>query len=107
MKTLVIIVSYNFERWIERCLGSLRESQHPIDTVVIDNCSHDSTVERIKREYPEVRLIANSENRGFGKANNQGLEIALAEGYDADIVIFDKDVSILSAIVGGEVKFTK
>lgn len=93
MKTLVIIVSYNFERWIERCLGSLRESQHPIDTVVIDNCSHDSTVERIKREYPEVRLIANSENRGFGKANNQGFEIALAESYDA-VFLMNQDAWI-------------
>ena len=41
MKVLVIIVSYNFERWIDRCLGSLRSSEHPVDTVVIDNASQD------------------------------------------------------------------
>ena len=41
MKILTIIVSYNFEKWIERCLGSLKASSHPTDIIVIDNCSND------------------------------------------------------------------
>ena len=66
MKVLVIIVSYNFERWIDRCLGSLRSSEHPVDTVVIDNASQDQTLRRIKKDYPEVRLIESKTNLGFG-----------------------------------------
>ena len=79
MRILVIIVSYNFERWIDRCLGSLRESVHPVDTVVIDNCSSDSTIQLIEQRYPEVRLIKNKENLGFGRANNIGMEIAITQ----------------------------
>lgn len=81
MKILVIIVSYNFERWIDRCLGSLRKSTQPIDVVVIDNASTDSTIQRITQDYPEVRLIQSKSNLGFGRANNIGMQIALSENY--------------------------
>ena len=77
MKVLVIIVSYNFERWIERCLGSLRLSQYPIDTVVIDNGSKDQTIQRIRKDYPEIRLLPQKENLGFGRANNIGMKSPL------------------------------
>ena len=93
MRILVIIVSYNFERWIDRCLGSLRESVHPVDTVVIDNCSSDSTTQLIEQRYPEVRLIKNKENLGFGRANNIGMEIAISEGYDA-VFLLNQDAWI-------------
>lgn len=82
MKVLVIIISYNFEQWIEHCLGSLRQSGHPCDVLVIDNGSQDQTVERVQKEYPEVRLIDNQRNLGFGRANNIGMQIALNEGYE-------------------------
>ena len=93
MKILTIIVSYNFERWIDRCLGSLRASLHPTDVLVIDNCSKDQTVERIRRDWPKVRLIANDANLGFGKANNLGMTIALEEGYDA-VFLLNQDAWI-------------
>ena len=82
MKVLVIIVSYNFEQWMERCLGSLRLSELPVDVLVIDNDSKDRTTELIRAQYPEVRLIENKKNLGFGRANNLGMQIALEEGYD-------------------------
>lgn len=82
MKVLVIIVSYNFERWISRCLGSLRKSSHPIDVMVIDNGSKDRSADIIKKDFPEVRLIETGKNLGFGRANNIGLKFALDEGYD-------------------------
>lgn len=82
MKILVIIVSYNFERWMDRCLGSLRQSEQPADIVVIDNASQDNSVRSIQENYPEVRLIRSKTNLGFGRANNIGMKIALTEGYD-------------------------
>lgn len=82
MKILVIIVSYNFERWMDRCLGSLHLSEQPADVMVIDNASQDHTVQLIREHYPEVRLIQSPENLGFGRANNLGMKVALAEGYD-------------------------
>lgn len=93
MKVLVIIVSYNFERWIDRCLGSLRLSELPADVLVIDNASQDQTVRLIKKHYPEVRLIESKENLGFGRANNIGMKIAIEEGYEA-VFLLNQDAWI-------------
>lgn len=86
-RVLAIIVSYNFVGWMKRCLGSLRCSELPVDVVVIDNFSTDDTVQMIKKNYPEVRLICSNENLGFGRANNIGLRIALEENYDAAFLL--------------------
>lgn len=99
MKTLVIIVSYNFECWIERCLGSLRLSEQQADVVVVDNASQDRTVRLIKKQYPEVRLIETGENLGFGRANNLGMTIALNEGYDA-VFLLNQDAWIAPNTLG-------
>lgn len=84
---LVIIVSYNFERWMDKCLGSLQASSMPVDVVVIDNASKDNTIMRIHNDYPWVHLIANDYNLGFGKANNIGLSIALSNSYKAAFLL--------------------
>ena len=99
MKVLVIIVSYHFEPWIDRCLGSLRLSQYPIDTVVIDNGSTDRTIQRIQNDYPEVRLLPQAKNLGFGQANNIGMQIALTEGYDF-VFLLNQDAWIDSNTIG-------
>ena len=82
MKLLTIIVTYNGKKWMDRCLGSLRESSVQSDVIVIDNGSTDGTQEYIASEFPEVQLVATGENLGFGRANNIGLQKAVAEGYD-------------------------
>ena len=99
MKVLVIIVSYNFGRWIDRCLGSLQQSEHPVDIVIIDNASQDHTVQRIKEDYPFIRLIESKSNLGFGKANNIGMQIALEEGYDA-VFLMNQDAWIAKDAIG-------
>lgn len=84
MKVFAIVVTYNGMRWYEQCLGSLRESRHPVETVVIDNASSDNTVEYIKEHFPDVFLIESKENLGFAKANNIGIRYAI--DHDADYV---------------------
>ena len=76
MKILTIIVSYNFEKWMKPCLESLMHSVYPTDVLVIDNGSADRTVTLLQTSYPWVRLIANGQNLGFGRANNIGLRLA-------------------------------
>lgn len=98
-KILVIIVSYNFERWMQRCLDSLRDSELPVDVVVVDNCSKDRTVQLVRANYPEVRLICSEENLGFGRANNVGLKIALEEGYEAAFLL-NQDAWIEKETIG-------
>ena len=82
MEVTVIIVSYNFEQWITRCLDSLRASTVPLSIVVVDNASGDRTVEIISQDYPEVHLIETGANLGFGKANNIGIEYAIKQGTE-------------------------
>ena len=81
-RVLTIIVTYNFERWMDRCMGSLRESEQKTDIVIIDNASQDHTTDLLHARYPEVRLVCNRENLGFGRANNIGMIMALERNYD-------------------------
>ena len=87
MKVLVIIVSYNFTPWIDRCLGSLRRQTLHSDVLVLDNASTDDTVARIRRDYSEVELVENGANLGFARGNNIGLQQALERGYDATLLL--------------------
>ena len=98
-KILTIIVSYNFMPWIDRCLGSLIHSQTPTDIMVIDNCSKDETVAEIERRYPQVMLVRNSENLGFGRANNIGMCYAIDHGYDA-VLLLNQDAWIDADALG-------
>lgn len=81
-KVCIMIVSYNFELWIDKCLPSVFASTLPVTVMVIDNNSSDNTVARIKQDYPQVMLIENNTNLGFGKANNVGLSYALKNNFD-------------------------
>lgn len=82
MRILVIVVTYNGEKWISRCLESVWGSSVQADAVVIDNASSDGTLQLVREHFPWVRLVAGKENLGFGAANNIGLRMALEEGYD-------------------------
>ncbi len=82
MKVLVVIVTYNGEKWIDKCFGSLLESSIAVDVISVDNCSTDNTVASIRRKYPDVDVREASHNLGFGKANNIGLKKALEDNYD-------------------------
>lgn len=106
MKLLIIIVSYNFERWMDRCLGSLCQSELPADVLVVDNASQDHTVQRIKKHYPQVQLIQSKENLGFGRANNIGMKIALEEGYEA-VFLLNQDAWIDKNTLGTLVQLSR
>jgi GT2 family glycosyltransferase len=85
----VIIVSWNVGGLLRRCLASLAGSDGfylaadradqadqqgwSAEIIVVDNASTDGTVAMLQAEHPEVRLIANPENVGFTRGNNQGL----------------------------------
>jgi len=78
MQVSLIIVNYNTKELIMDCLKSVYDKTHDIDfeVIVVDNASSDGSIELMKSEYPDVRLIENSDNLGFGKANNIGLKSA-------------------------------
>lgn len=72
---------------MDRCIQSLLCSYMPTDILVLDNLSADKTVERLRTQYPQVEVIENGANLGFGAANNIGMRIALNRGYDSVLLL--------------------
>jgi len=85
----VIIVSWNVRELLRRCLWAVRQqitddrqqTQSDVcdlssEVLVVDNASTDGTIEMLRAEFPDVRVIENKTNRGFTRANNQALAIA-------------------------------
>ncbi|WP_256009575.1 glycosyltransferase family 2 protein [Desertivirga xinjiangensis] len=77
-----VIVTYNGEHWIRKCLNSLIDSSQPVHIVVIDNGSSDKTIRIIQNEFKNVDLIISDQNLGFGQANNIGIKRAIKAGAD-------------------------
>lgn len=78
MDLSIIIVNYNVKEFLLNLLDSLHKavSKFENEIIVVDNASDDGSVELVKSRFPQVKLIANKTNVGFGAANNQALEIA-------------------------------
>jgi len=81
MKLSIIIVSWKVKELLRECLISVYKETQGIESelFVVDNDSQDGTVEMINSEFPQVNLIANNQNSGFAKANNQAIKLATGE----------------------------
>jgi len=81
MKLSVIIVNYNVKYFLEQCLYAVRNAagKTSCEILVVDNNSVDGSIEMVRRLFPEVQLLANTENMGFAVANNQAMKIAKGE----------------------------
>ncbi len=76
----VIIVNYDGEDFIELPLRSLREQTWPdVETIVVDNASHDRSPEIVAERFPEVRLLRMRDNPGFAGGNNRGVSASTGE----------------------------
>jgi GT2 family glycosyltransferase len=71
----IVIVNYNTCDLLRDCLQSVYASRGSFtyDVCVVDNASPDQSVQMVRREFPQVHLIANNDNAGYPRANNQGL----------------------------------
>lgn len=74
----VVIVNYNVRPFLQLCLHSVQKASQKlnIEVFVVDNASSDDSVAMVQNHFPEIKLIANSDNVGFAKANNQALRMA-------------------------------
>jgi GT2 family glycosyltransferase len=74
----VCIANWNCRDLLRRCLLSLLDQHQGVrlEVIVVDNASTDGAPEMVLQEFPQVRLICNSTNLGFSKANNQAAELA-------------------------------
>lgn len=98
----VIIVTYNGEHWLQKNLQSLEDSIYPVKTLVIDNDSSDDSI-AIVRSFPEVQLILNNENSGFGSANNKAIKEALSQSADY-VFLLNQDTWVFPNTIGNLVK---
>ncbi|HXB09580.1 MAG TPA: glycosyltransferase, partial [Puia sp.] len=74
----VIIVNYRVKYFLELCLHSVEKAVRGLEAeiIVVDNHSGDDSLSYLQPRFPGVRFLANTENAGFGRANNQALEQA-------------------------------
>ncbi|MCX7683043.1 MAG: glycosyltransferase family 2 protein [Anaerolineae bacterium] len=66
----VVVVNWNHRRFLGECLEALRTQGQGLQVIVVDNGSTDGSPEWIADHYPEVRLLAFPDNRGFSRAFN-------------------------------------
>jgi len=76
LRLSVVIVNYNVRHFLEQALGSVRRAMQGIDgeVWVVDNNSVDDSLRMVRERFPEVKLIANTDNPGFAVANNQAIQ---------------------------------
>src|SRR5262249_59230464 len=69
----VCIANWTCRDLLRACLESLHDQPQGVrlETVVVDNASTDGAADMVARDFPEVVLVRNAENRGFSVANNQ------------------------------------
>lgn len=78
-KVSVIIVNWNGEQFLDRCLSALmNQTVKPHEIILVDNASSDGSLDIVRR-FPSVRLIALERNTGFAQGNNLAIEAASAE----------------------------
>jgi GT2 family glycosyltransferase len=78
-KVSVIIVNWNAEQFLERCLTALMaQTVKPYEIILLDNASSDKSLEIVRR-FPTVHLIALDENTGFARGNNMAIKAASPE----------------------------
>jgi GT2 family glycosyltransferase len=82
----IIIVNYNVKEFVLNLISSIEKSSKnlAVEVIIVDNASSDGSVELIRNRFPNVKLIANSENIGFGKANNQGIHTFPESRYSSE-----------------------
>jgi GT2 family glycosyltransferase len=78
MRLSIVIVNYNVRYFLEQCLHSVEEAIDDLDVevIVVDNNSVDGSNEMVISKFPWVKLIANKDNVGFSRANNQAIKIS-------------------------------
>jgi GT2 family glycosyltransferase len=81
MKLSIVVICWNDWKVIENCLRSIFDCTHRIEyeVIVSDNGSTDGSVEKIRQQFPAVKLVENRANLGFARGNNSGIREARGE----------------------------
>jgi len=101
----IIIVNYNTRIHLRNCLNSIVENTKGVDyeIILVDNASSDGSVAMLQQEFPFVRVIENTQNLGFAKANNLGIRVSQGE-Y---ILLLNSDTIVLDGCLAEVLRFAK
>jgi len=99
----IIVVAWNVRKLLYDCLKSVYDQTEGVDfeVIYVDNASEDGSVDMVKSEFPQVKIIENSQNEGFIKANNQAIQIAQGR-Y---VLLLNSDTIVLDNAIEKIVKF--
>jgi GT2 family glycosyltransferase len=87
----VVIVNYNGLQYLDDCLTSLYETEYPsFRVILVDNGSTDKSVALVQEKYPQVRIVLNNDNFGFGKASAIGMK----EGGSDFVALLNNDTVV-------------
>lgn len=102
-KLSIVIVNYNAGEHLINCLKSVEKVKDEVgsEVFVVDNASSDGSVDIASRKFPKLNFIKNSENLGFGRANNQVLK-DLKTPY---VLILNPDTILENGILSIMVKY--
>lgn len=99
----IIIVNWNTIDFLRNCLKTVFDDTKEVhfEVIVVDNGSTDGSVEMVKTEFPQVKLIGNGTNKGFPAANNQGIAIATGR-Y---VLLLNSDTLVIDSAVQKLIRF--
>ena len=99
----ILIVTYQCREAARACLASLARQGEAHEIILLDNASGDGTVEMVRTEFPDVRLIASDENLGFALGCNRAAEEAGGE-Y---LLLLNPDTVVHDGAVGNMLAFAR
>lgn len=105
MQVSILIVNYNTSELLINCIKSIYKQTSFIEfeIIVVDNHSSDDSVSKVRKDFPNVKVIENNQNIGFAKANNQ----AINESTGEVILLLNSDTIVLDGAIEKSFRFFK
>lgn len=98
----IIIVSWNVADLLAACLNSiLTDSRLPLEVIVVDSASTDNTTVMLRERFPQVKLLPQSENLGFTRCNNIGLQTAVGR----HVMLLNPDTEVIGSALAQMVEY--
>ena len=89
-KVAVVILNYNGVQFLEQFLSNVIENSPEAEVIVADNASTDDSVNYLKKNFPQIKLIQNKQNTGFAGGYNEALQHVKADYY----LLLNSDVEV-------------
>jgi len=93
-KVAIILLNWNGKKDTLECLASLEKASYPNrEVIVVDNGSHDGSVQVIREQFPTILLIETFHNLGYAGGNNAGIDHAMRRGAEY-ILLLNNDTVV-------------